>query len=255
MRQMLLGLLLLAATVPVAAQSESTVLDLYSTPPGALVALDHRVLGRTPIRLSPIVPGEHELRLSAGADYKPFLVTVHVEPGVVQRLDVELEPLPPLLLRQGIEAAEAGRDAEALPLLRKATAQPEAWWWIGVVEMRARRDGPALEAFRRYASFHPDQPQVYLRLGALHERAGDARQAVTAYKLALLRSDGLRGALRGVPARPTWAEIAAAGTPATPEGQLRLAWMYEQKGRMDEALRWLRAAVGQVFPTTGRGRS
>lgn len=248
MRQILLGLLLLAASLPVAAQPESTVLDLYTNPPGALVALDHRVLGHTPLRLSPIVPGDHELRLSAGADYKPYVVTVHVEAGVVQRLDVELEPLPPLLLRQGIEAAEAGRDAEALALLRKATSLPEAWWWIGVVEMRARRDAVALEAFRRYAAFHPDKPQLYLRLGALHERAGDAKQAVTAYKLALLNSDGLRGALRGAPARPTWGDIAAAGSPSTPEGQLRLAWMYEQKGRMDEALRWLRAAVAQVFP-------
>lgn len=248
MRQFLLGLLLLAATLPVGAQAESTVLDLYTNPPGALVALDHRVLGRTPIRLSPIVPGEHELRLSAGPDYKPYVVTVHVEPGIVQRLDVDLEPLPPMLLRQGIEAAEAGRDAEAIALLRKATALPEAWWWIGVVEMRGRHDGPALEAFRRYAAFHPDKPQVYLRLGALHERAGDTRQAVTAYKLALRNTDGLREALRGMPASPTWADIAAAGSPSTPEGQLRLAWMLEQKGRMEDALRWLRAAVEQVFP-------
>lgn len=246
MRRLLLALLLLAA--PAGAQPDATVLDLYTNPPGALVALDHRVLGHTPIRLSPIGPGAHELRLSAGADYRPYVVTVHVEAGIVQRLDVDLEPLPPLLLRQGMAAAEAGRDAEALPLLRKATSLPEAWWWIGVVEMRARRDAAALEAFRRYAAFHPEDPQVYLRLGALHERAGDARQAVTAYKLALRNTAGLRDALRGLPARPTWADIAAAGSPSTAEGQLRLAWLYEQKGRMEEALRWLRAAVAQVFP-------
>lgn len=235
---------------------DGTALDVYSEPPGALVVLDHRVLGHTPLRIAPIPAGEHELRVSAGEDFKPFVGRVHVQPGILQRLDVTLQPGTARLLRDGVRAAGEGRDEEALALLEQATDEPEAWWWIGRVQMRRGRPAEALEAFRRYADYHPDQPDLYLHLGTLHERLGHPGEAVTAFKLALLKTGRVRLERTGA---ATWADIAAAGSPTTAEEQLRLAWLYEQKGRMEEALRWLHAAVQQVFPdwseSEGEGRA
>lgn len=243
MRLLPVALLVLALAAPVVAEGEDTALHLYSNPPGALVALDHRVLGYTPILLSPILPGRHELRLSAGADYRPYLVLVDVQPGLEQRLDVELEPAPPLLIRQALEAQQAGRDDEALALLQRATPAPDAWWYLGELHLARGRDAEALQAFRKYAGFHPEQPRVYEKLGALHERGGRTAEAVTAYKLALLHREGWSDALQGLPQHPTWGSIAAAGHPTEARAQLRLAHLYELKGRMDEALRWLRSAL------------
>jgi tetratricopeptide (TPR) repeat protein len=249
MRRFLI-LLILLATGPAQAQGPSAALDIYSDPPGATVALNHQLLGHTPLRVAPLPPGDYQLRLAGGEDYRPYLATVRVQPGLVQRLDIRLEPSTGLLLRQGIEAARAHSDQEAMELLERAAqespSQGEAWGWLGWVQMRQGLDEKAVASFRACARRFPDRPDAYLHLGVLHEQAGRRAQAVTAYKMALLRSERLRGALSGAPAA-TWADIARAGQPTSPEGQLRLGWMYEQKGRMDLALRWLRAAADQVF--------
>lgn len=251
MRHLLLLIALLALNVPAVAQGDVAALDLVSTPPGAVVALNHQLLGHTPLRVSQLPAGEHELRLSAGEDYKPYIVRVRIQPGVLQRLEVQLEPSAALLLRQGVSAAREGKDEEAIPLLERAAgdspAAPEAWWWLGRVHMRHGRDAQALAAFRRFVAFHPHRPEPFLNLGLLHERAGRKREAVTAFKMALLRTKRLRGALAGSPAA-TWDNIVAAGAPASPEGRLRLAWLYEQKGRWEDALGWLWAAMAEVFP-------
>ncbi len=250
MRSLLTFVLLLLATVPALAQEPNAALDIFSEPPGATVALNHHLLGHTPLRVAPLPPGDYQLRLSAGEDYRPYLAVVRVQGGMVQRLDVQLEPSTGLLLRQGIEAAQAGNDQEAMALLeraaREAPSQGEAWGWLGWVQMRQGLDEKAVESFRACARRFPERPEAYLHLGVLHEKAGRRAQAVTAFKMALLRTGRLRSALAGAPAA-TWANISRAGSPGTPEGQLRLAWMYEQKGRMDLALRWLRAAADQVF--------
>ncbi len=252
-------LLLLLVTGPARAQGPSAALDIYSDPPGATVALNHQLLGHTPLRVAPLPPGDYQIRLASGEDYRPYLAVVRIQPGLVQRLDVKLEPSTGLLLRQGIEAAQAQSDQEAMDLLERAArespSQGEAWGWLGWVQMRQGLNEEAVASFRACARRFPNRPDAYLHLGVLHEQAGRHAQAVTAYKMALLRTERLRGALSGAPAA-TWANIARAGNPTSPEGQLRLGWMYEQKGRMDLALRWLRSAADQVFsPATSPARS
>jgi len=250
MRRVLLLLIFLAAAGRAPAEGESAALDIYSEPSGATVALGHQLLGQTPLRIAPLPAGDYELRVTAGEDFVPYLVVVRVQPGVIQRLDVQLEPSSTQQLRQGIQAAEEQRDDEALALLTQATqtrpSQPEAWGWLGWVQMRKGMEAEAVASFRASARSFPDRPDAYLQLGILHERAGRLAQAVTSYKMALLRTDRLRGAL-APPPKATWARIRAAGSPTSAEAQLRLAWMYEQKGRLPESLRWLRAAARQVF--------
>ncbi len=250
MRLALLLLALLAAACPALAEEANAALDVYSDPPGATVALGHQLLGQTPLRIAPLPPGDYELRVSAGEDFRPYLAVVRIQPGMVQRLDVRLEPSTTLLLSQGIQAAEAHRDEEAMALLARAAregpGQPEAWGWLGWVQMRRGMNAEAVASFRASACAFPDRPDAYLQLGVLHERAGRLAQAVTGFKMALLRTERLRGALASRPAA-TWANIRAAGSPTSAEAQLRLAWMYEQKGRFREALRWLHIAADQVF--------
>ncbi len=81
------------------------VLNLDSTPRGALVELDGRPQGQTPLSLE-VLPGTYLLRLSLPG-YQTFETPVEVRPGEVQYLTVALTPLPlraVLELRLNVEA-------------------------------------------------------------------------------------------------------------------------------------------------------
>jgi tetratricopeptide (TPR) repeat protein len=60
---------------------------------------------------------------------------------------------PPTTLRLGMALVEARRDAEALPLLQKATAvpspSPDAWLYLGRCQLALGRAGEAIVSFRR----------------------------------------------------------------------------------------------------------
>jgi hypothetical protein len=68
-------------------------ISLSSVPLGAIVTLDEREAGRTPLALSDLRPGQHELALSL-ADYEAWETSVEVEPGQSVAREVSLVRLP-----------------------------------------------------------------------------------------------------------------------------------------------------------------
>ncbi|MEW6281680.1 MAG: tetratricopeptide repeat protein [Candidatus Eremiobacterota bacterium] len=230
---------------------EAASLEITTIPPGALVVLDRNVLGQAPLRIYPLRPGTHLLRISAGEDYRPYIHEFEVTPGQSMRLDVRLESSTRLKLEEGRSLVRQRRFREALPLLEGAVEglprMPEAWWWIGQIRLVWGETDRALEAFRAYADFAPDRPDLYLFLGLLHDLEDRPAEAVTAYKLALLKTPGLENALDGLSDDPTWKEVEALGRPSDARGRLRRAQLLSLKGRMDQALAELREAVSQVY--------
>jgi hypothetical protein len=67
--------------------------SLSSVPPGALVTLDQQETGRTPLVLSELAPGQHELALSL-ADYEVWETSLEVEPGQSVAQEVSLVRRP-----------------------------------------------------------------------------------------------------------------------------------------------------------------
>lgn len=248
---MILFLLLLLA-LPGLAQEQAASLEISTDPPGALVVLDRRVLGHSPLRIYPLRPGLHHLRLSAGEDYRPHIIEEYeAVAGDRARLDVRLQPSTRLLLERGRAAVLEGRFREAFPLLEEAASglprQPEAMWWMGQLQLMWGEQEASLDTLREYADFAPYRPDLYLLLGLLHESQGRPAEAVTAYKLALLKTEGFQNALLGLTSNPTWEEIKAMGEPEEARGRLRKAQLLSLKGQMEPALAELKQAVSEVY--------
>lgn len=67
-------------------------LEVAGDTPGATVYVDGRQVGRTPLRRTPLAPGERKIRV-AKYGYKGFETTVAIEPGEVARVQATLTPL------------------------------------------------------------------------------------------------------------------------------------------------------------------
>ena len=244
-------LLLLLLALPCLAQQPAS-LEITSDPPGATVVLDRVILGHTPLKIYPLRPGIHHLRVSSGEDYRPYIVEDYeARAGDSARLDLVLEPSTSLLLEKGKAAVQSRNLQEAVTLFQRAAdgvpRQPEALWWLGQVYLSWGRLNESLRVLRDYANFAPYRPDLYLCLGLVHELQDRPADAVTAYKLALTKTDGLKSALDGLPANPTWEEIKALGDPSDARGRLRKGQLLSLKGQMPQALQELKEAVRLTF--------
>jgi tetratricopeptide (TPR) repeat protein len=233
---------------PLAAQEQ--VVEVTSDPPGALVVVDHLVRGKTPLTLTELEPGQHHFRVSYGPGFRPFRQEIEIKPNHSESCHVVLSPITETSLNEGVKLLKEGQVAaaeEALHrALRESPRQPEAFWWLGRLAYERHEDEKAVEYLREYAQYFPKESRVHLLLGELHKRAGRPSAAYTSYKLALLNSIEMEHALKDVPPA-TWEAIKAAGEPAAPIQQMRLAYLYEMKGRIPQALQWMERAVNELY--------
>ncbi len=245
-RILALAFLSLSLTQSSVAQS----LEITSEPSNCLVAIDHKIVGRTPLKLEKLSPGPHKVRVANGESFHPFTETIEVEGSAALKRHAVLKPLTSTYLQRGIAALGEGRIADGERALREAVegdpTQPNAHWWLARLDAERGDIDQALMHARSYAKVFPKSHEVHLLLGDLHMRKGSLAEAVTSYKLALLNSKELRGALDGVP-QVTWEAIKEFGQPEGVKDQMRLAYLYELKGMIPEALGWLSQAVAGHF--------
>ncbi|MFA5507530.1 MAG: tetratricopeptide repeat protein [Vulcanimicrobiota bacterium] len=230
--------------------AQEQVIEVTSEPPGALVVVNHRVKGRTPLTLTELEPGKHHFRVSHGPEYRPFQQEIEVRPNHTEACHVVLSPITETSLKQGVRLLQEGQIAaaeEALHrALRESPRQPEAYLWLGKLAYERNEDDKAVEYIREYAQVFPEDSQAHLLLGRLHQRGGRTGAAYTSYKLALLNTVEMKQALQDMPPA-TWEAIKEAGAPVAPIYQMRLAHLYELKGRTPEALEWVEKAVNEIF--------
>lgn len=226
------------------------VVEFTSEPPGALVVVDHLVRGNTPLTLDDLQPGEHLIRISGGSEYRPYTQKVVIEENHSESCHVVLTPITATSLKEGIALIGSGQTEEAEQAfgraLRESPIQPEAYWWLARIAFQRNDDVQAKRMLKSYAQYFPQQPRVHLMLGDIHQRAGDLASAYTSYKLALLTTESLKHAL-DEPVKVTWEAIKEAGEPTEAQAQMRLAYLYEMKGRVPQALDWIERAVNITF--------
>ena len=248
MKKFIEASLCLMLLAPLSAQEQ--VVEVTSDPPGALVVVDHLVKGKTPVTLTELEPGRHHFRVSYGPEYHPYREEIEIQANHSESCHVVLAPSTQTSLKQGLVFMERGDSVAAeeafLRAVTESPRQPEALWWLGRLAYERHEDSQAMEHFREYAQFYPKEPKVHLMLGELHKRAGRLSPAYTSYKLALLNSVEMSHALNEVPSA-TWKAIEQFGEPVAPIEQLRLAYLYEMKGRIPEALEWVERAVNELY--------
>ncbi len=236
---LVLCLMMLFPREPVVAEA---VLQVVADPPASVVVIDHEIRGKAPVTLK-LAPGIHLLRVSAGEGYKPYIESLRLEEGKTVRLRVHLEVRPQHLLKIGVQALRQGRWSQAETALSDALSgaplQYEAYWWLGHLYRLRERWPVAIDMLRRYAQYRPDKPELYLYLGDLYERTGQLDKAVTAYKLAVLHTAAWEGVFDKPPSA-TWKEIERLKSDEDVRSRLRLAYLYELKGRLAPALKLLK---------------
>jgi hypothetical protein len=231
------------ASAPTWAQNVTIQVD--TTPSQSLIVVDRQIKGqgRASLELS---PGPHLLRVSAGDAWETYQTNLDV--STAQSLHIHLKPSSERRVMQARHDMQAKNfdSARGLLLIARANSPVTANYWLGYCEWSSDHPRAALTAFRAYAHYVPDWPELYLFLGDLQERTGHPYDAFTAYKAALIKRKGMSDALDGVTA-PTDAEIAQLGKPTDVRDQLRLSQMLMLKGQIHPALHWVSQAIAQVY--------
>lgn len=243
MKKTLLACIL--ATVP--AWAQPALVRIEARPAEALIFVDRQIRGKGMAEISDLQPGQHLLRVSAGEDWETDVRVLQVHSGQPLNLTIDLKPGGAKLLRQGRQALEAGDYSTAIANFRKAAAARPvaAAWWEGVAQQyKGGSQSAAIAAFRRYAQYQPNVPQLHWLLGQLHESQGEHAQAFTAYKAAALAQPKLASALQNLP-KPTEAAIKKLQTSSSASDQLRLGQLLMLKGRMKDANVAAKRALGE----------
>lgn len=231
-------------TLSLAAFAQPT-LQIEASPPDALIFVDREMRGKGKAVITDLPAGPHLLRVAAGEDYEPVSRTIQLGDQPLT-LQFRLVPSGKKWIEAGRKQLTAGDIALARQNFAKAVkSQPVAGsWWTGVASYLARDDADALEAFRSYAHYSTDAPELHLLMGRVHQRLGQNGPAFTAFKTALLKK--MPDALKGLPAA-TYRNIANLSQPKNSREKLRLAQLQSLKGNMPEALRWSESAVRDLY--------
>ncbi len=95
-------------------------------------------------------------------------------------------------MREGVEAAQNGRQSEAAAAFRKASeldpTDGEAWNSLGVVLVRAGDIAKGMEAFRRALRAAPGHPEAHRNLAVALDRQGRGAEAARHYRAFLSQS-------------------------------------------------------------------
>jgi tetratricopeptide (TPR) repeat protein len=83
-------------------------LTIQTTPPGALISIDGKLRGASPITLSNLLSGGHQLKATRDG-YKEFVQQVTVMPFITEPLHWKLEPIVPQLSNEQLAEVEAWR--------------------------------------------------------------------------------------------------------------------------------------------------
>ena len=111
----------LSAAMALAEKEEpSTQLTIKSDPDGAKITISHKERGRTPLRITDLLPGRYLVNTTKEG-YEDAFQTVTVETGVSVEANMEMEPLKGLLIvasePSGAEVSNAGISLGSTPLL------------------------------------------------------------------------------------------------------------------------------------------
>jgi predicted O-linked N-acetylglucosamine transferase (SPINDLY family)/cytochrome c-type biogenesis protein CcmH/NrfG len=191
-------------------------------------------------RLAPDYPGLATLRRRAEGNALPLAIALAEAKAAVKAKD-----WPEVVRRASAAVAADPTCAEAHHLLGHGHRLSDA-------------AGPALEAFHQAASLAPGQPTYWHDLGTALARAGQSAPALAAFENVLrLQPDRLESRLAATEVmlalRQTAraAEMAEAILREQPDHCLALLWLghaRKQQGRLTEALRLHRRAVGAPEP-------
>ena len=135
-------------------------LRVEAQPNDALIFLNRELKGQGTVQLTDLPAGEHLLRISAGEDWETHQQTLKIDPQrPPDSLKIVLKPGAAKWLRLGQAALGRANYKEAVGCFEQAEhARPvPAAWWQGVAHWKAGHTSQAIQSFRKYAQYMPQE--------------------------------------------------------------------------------------------------
>ncbi|MHB2016349.1 MAG: PEGA domain-containing protein [Candidatus Xenobia bacterium] len=235
------AILLLALWLPAWGQEERQTgwLRVQCDQGGALVFVDRTLVGNAPIEVEEPA-GEHLVRISIDENWFPYEKTVTIKPGERVTVTARLRRSSAAAYRAGLDAFNGGHWEDAWRDFRESLSSPgktnpDAWFYLGMIEEQAQQNPDALRDYSQFAQFRNDYPAVFYHLGKVRQALGQDGPAATAYKLALLHVEPSDQALLQSAPPPTSENIAQLRRSGETSAQVQLAYLLELKGNLAEA--------------------
>ncbi len=229
--------------------------------PGALIFVDHVMVGKAPLNMI-VLPGSHEVRVSAGEEYQPYVQNITVATGQMLHVAVSLQRLAPALYRDAMTALHLGNDSLATALFDQAARAPgkrppDIPFYQGLLAERAHHPKTAERLFLAWLDIDQASATGQYHLGLVREKLHRTALALTAYKSALIY--GLRDTQAALKATGPATEanlerLEQAAAASDNDGiiaRIQLAYWYELKGNFAEARDRFRALFESIVVRSG----
>jgi tetratricopeptide (TPR) repeat protein len=234
-----------SSPIPTPAAESAATIVITASVPGALVFVDHTLIGKAPLNAS-VAPGRHEIRVSAGEEYVPFVQEVTVAGGGSASVHAALSLTAPALYQQALASWRAGRSEEAGRLFERASQAtgkraPDIPFYLGMLAERSGDMRAAERWFLAWLNVEAGSASGQYHLGKVRQALHKDALSATAYKNALLAAVSDAAGLLAEAGSPTASRIAhlratarSPGAAALP-ARLQEAYLLELKGSIVEA--------------------
>ncbi len=250
------------------AESVKAKLRVVSQPEGATVVVDRVIRGQAPITLE-LDKGQRLVRVSLDENWEPFIQTLNLEGDF--ELRVNLRPRGHLSFQRGLKAFDAGNYPQARQEFQNAVTGgkviPEGYFYLALLD-RIRGDEKGMtDNFREYINLNPPagsfvtvfreiHPEpfnygvctAHFILGEHYRSSYNWGQAATSYKLAIPRRErfidtAIEASFDNIRALRKKQEE----NPRDPGVQIQLAYLYELKGMLFQAMMAYRDGARLLF--------
>ena len=243
LRRLSIGVFLfLLQVMAAAAQAATGTITITASPDSALIFIDHTMVGKVPLHAR-VIPGTHEVRISAGEDFVPFVTSVTVAEGQTVQVETALEKTAPALYREAREALaandlKAARDGFQAAASATGKRPSDIPFYLGVLDERAGDLASAERNYLAWVAVEAGSAVGQYRLGRVREALGRHALAVTAYKTALLSTvSGANEIIRAAgnatqAALSKLEEMSRRPGPDASAARLQLAYVNELRGNL-----------------------
>lgn len=247
-------LILTSAAFAEPAPVKAPELTVTCDQPGAVVAIDHVLIGKAPLSTL-LAPGRHELRVSRDDSFEPFVQLIEMPPDGTVTVNAHLVRNAPSLYAEAMDAWRKGDTTTAATLLKLAAQAPgkrpgDIPFFLGLIAENAK-DWPAAEAsYLSFVGVYAGSPSGQYHLGRVRQAEGLDALALTSYKAALVAMAPVATSIMAAAGPPTFENIARlekeAALPGHDAAGIEHAYLLELKGSIPLARELFRGLVERL---------
>ncbi len=166
-------------------KEDYVTLKISSVPTSATVAIDHVIRGNTPLEVE-VTKGEHLLRISIDANWKPYIKEINVKEDM--EISVKLTPASQFLYKKAKKLFYEGDYPKAKRLFEKSLKStgkivPEAYFYMGIIDYKSGNWNSMEKNLKKYIELNPPEGEFVMNIPDIYEEAINYAYFVSYYLL------------------------------------------------------------------------